>query len=109
MFFTATGGSTEADLARFRQDAQESSLPSRDLLAAGRPADWGEALRLLAAALPDDAPSAVVIDELRCWVRSPFDLASMLSLDAADAFDAALITGGLPLTCTDWQPGQGMW
>lgn len=165
LFFTATGGPTAAELARFRQDASESSLPSRDVLIAGRPADWGEALRLLAAALPDQTPSVVVIDELpylmddgqafegvlqRSWDRylsrkpvllilvgsdlsmmealdsyeypfhqrgremvlgplNPVDLAGMLDLEPADAFDAALVTGGLPLICADWEPGQDLW
>lgn len=165
LFFTATGASVDEELVRFRQDAEESTLPSKELLVAARPADWADAFRLLAAALPDDAPSIVVIDELpylmdddhvfegvlqRSWDRylsrkpvllvligsdlsmmealdsyarpfhqrgremvigplNPLDLASMLELSPADAFDAALITGGLPLICTDWQPGQGLW
>lgn len=163
LFFTATGA-PENELDRFRQDAAESSLPARDLLVAGHPADWGDALRLLAAALPGDAPSIVVFDELpylmderrafegvlqRTWDRylarkpvllilvgsdlsmmealnsyqrpfhqrgremvigplNPAEVAGMLGLDAADAFDAALVTGGLPLICTDWQPGQDL-
>src|SRR5438445_8146179 len=45
LFFTATGAPVAMELARFRQDADESSLPARDLLAAGHPSDWGEALR----------------------------------------------------------------
>lgn len=165
LFFTATGGPTAAELARFRQDASESSLASRDLLVAGRPTDWAEALRLLAAAIPDRTPSVVVIDEVpylmddgqafegvlqRSWDRylsrkpvlliligsdlsmmealnsyerpfhqrgremvvgplNPGDLAAMLDLTPADAFDAALVTGGLPLICTDWGPGQDLW
>src|SRR5205807_2111815 len=28
---------------------------------------------------------------------------------AADAFDAFLITGGLPLVCADWPKGRTMW
>ncbi|HEY9473562.1 MAG TPA: ATP-binding protein [Mycobacteriales bacterium] len=163
MFFTATGA-PDVELSRFRQDARESSLPARDLLAAGHPADWGDGLRLLAAALPDDAPSIVVIDEVpylmdedhafegilqRSWDRylsrkpvlliligsdlsmmealnsyerpfhqrgremvigplNPADVAAMLDMEPADAFDAALVTGGLPLVCTDWRPGQDM-
>jgi hypothetical protein len=33
----------------------------------------------------------------------------MLGLDPARAFDAALITGGLPLICAEWTRGAGMW
>ncbi|HEV3356670.1 MAG TPA: ATP-binding protein [Pseudonocardiaceae bacterium] len=165
LYFTATGASTEVDLAQLRQDATESTLPGRDLLVAANPANWNDALRLLAASLPDDAPSIVVLDELpylmdgehafegtlqRAWDRylcrkpvlfiligsdlsmmealndydrpfhqrgremvigplNPLELSTMLGLPAADAFDAALVTGGLPLICTDWQPGQDLW
>ena len=165
LFFTASGASTGVELAQFRQDATESSLPSRDVLAAGRPGDWSEALRLLAASVPDDVVSIVVMDELpylmdrdhefegilqRAWDRhlarkpvllilvgsdlsmmealndyrrpfhqrgremivgplNPRDLSEMLRLPPADAFDASLVTGGLPLICTDWQPGHDLW
>ncbi|HEX4724288.1 MAG TPA: DUF234 domain-containing protein [Pseudonocardiaceae bacterium] len=165
LFFTATGAATASELERFRQDAQESPLPARDLLVAGDPNDWSDALRLLAAALPDATPCIVVMDELpylmdeghtfegqlrRAWDRylsrkpvlfvligsdlammealnsyqrpfhqrgremvigplNPLDLADMLGLDPADAFDAALVTGGLPLICGDWRPGQDLW
>lgn len=29
----------------------------------------------------------------------------MLSLGPADAYDAYLVTGGLPLICSEWQDG----
>ena len=165
LYFTATGAGNETDLAQFAQNAIESSLPGRDLLAAAHPANWHDALRLLAAALPADGPSIVVLDELPylmdearafegilqlSWDRylsrkpvlfiligsdlsmmealnsydrpfhqrgremivgplNPYDLSTMLDLPAADAFDATLVTGGLPLICTDWQPGQDLW
>lgn len=38
---------------------------------------------------------------------NPADLADLLHLPAAQAVDAYLITGGLPLICTDWVPGTG--
>jgi AAA+ ATPase superfamily predicted ATPase len=40
---------------------------------------------------------------------NPLNLGDMLGLDAAGAFDAALVTGGLPLICADWQAGQDLW
>src|SRR5262249_24336642 len=40
---------------------------------------------------------------------NPRDLVSMLELGPADAFDAALVTGGLPLLCTDWRQGASVW
>lgn len=165
LYFTATGDVTEAELDRFREDAAESTLSAKDILVAGRPTDWGGVFRLLAAALPDDRPSIVVIDELpylmnggnafegilqRSWDRElsrkpvlliligsdlsmmealnsyerpfhqrgremvvgpldPAEVGTMLALDAPATFDAALITGGLPLICADWPPGQDLW
>ncbi|WP_106402159.1 ATP-binding protein [Actinocorallia populi] len=40
---------------------------------------------------------------------NPADLAELLDLEPAAAFDAALVTGGLPLICAEWSPGQTMW
>ncbi|TDC80408.1 ATP-binding protein [Streptomyces hainanensis] len=40
---------------------------------------------------------------------NPADIADMLGLPPAAAFDAALVTGGLPLICREWGAGQGMW
>ncbi|MGP4110448.1 ATP-binding protein [Streptomyces sp. 4N509B] len=40
---------------------------------------------------------------------NPADLAEMLDLPPAAAFDAALVTGGLPLLCREWRPGEGLW
>ncbi|MFI5843985.1 ATP-binding protein [Catenuloplanes sp. NPDC051500] len=40
---------------------------------------------------------------------NPAEVADMLSLAPADAFDAALVTGGLPLICAAWRPGMGLW
>lgn len=164
LFFTATGALPAMELERFAEDAERSTLPERDLLTQGRPADWAAALRLLAAALPDDEPAIVVLDEVpylmgrddafegvlqRSWDRllerkpvlllligsdlsmmealsaydrpfhqrgremvvgplNPFEIGQMLGLDAAGAFDAALVTGGLPLICAEWPHGAGV-
>jgi hypothetical protein len=40
---------------------------------------------------------------------NPADLTTMLELPAADAIDAALVTGGLPLVCTEWRRGENLW
>lgn len=40
---------------------------------------------------------------------SPADVATMCDLPAADAFDAYLISGGLPLILKEWPRGAGMW
>lgn len=161
LFFTAAGGSPEADRAEFAREVLASDLPGRHLFDGVRLESWDAALRLLAAALPDDGPSVVVLDEVpyltvadpglegvlqRAWDRSlsrvpvlllligsdlsmmaalndygrpfhqrgtpmvlsplnPADLATLLDLPAADAIDAHLVTGGLPLICADWPRG----
>jgi AAA+ ATPase superfamily predicted ATPase len=40
---------------------------------------------------------------------NPADVAGMLDLPAADAFDAYLISGGLPLVLEEWPRGAGLW
>ncbi|MBL7256840.1 ATP-binding protein [Actinoplanes sp. LDG1-01] len=40
---------------------------------------------------------------------NPAEVGDMLQLEPAEAFDAALVTGGLPLICADWRPGAGLW
>jgi AAA+ ATPase superfamily predicted ATPase len=40
---------------------------------------------------------------------SPPEVQQMLGLDAPTAFDAALVTGGLPLVCAEWRAGAGLW
>lgn len=40
---------------------------------------------------------------------SPKEVGSMLGLTAADAFDAFLVTGGLPLVLSEWQPSDSLW
>lgn len=39
---------------------------------------------------------------------SPAEVGAMLGLDAADAFDAFLVTGGLPLICAEWRRGDSL-
>lgn len=165
LFFTAGGGSEEAELAELLDAAAASTLPGRALFAEETPNRWNAAFRLLAEILPDDTPSVVVIDEVpylmervdafegmlqRAWDRllsrkpvllllvgsdlsmmealgsyerpfhqrgremvvgplTPADLGEMLGLEPAAAFDAALITGGLPLICREWRAGTSMW
>jgi AAA+ ATPase superfamily predicted ATPase len=40
---------------------------------------------------------------------NPAEIGQMLDLEPAAAFDAALVTGGLPLICADWRKGTGLW
>ncbi|OIV36549.1 ATPase [Mangrovactinospora gilvigrisea] len=166
LFFTAVGGSREADLASFAQELAASSLPDASRFAGfAVPQTWDAALSMLATALPADRPSVVVLDEMPYLVRedpsfegalqkafdrrlsklpvllilvgsdlammeqlntygrpfyqrgtemsipplSPADVAAMLDLPAADAFDAYLVTGGLPLILEEWPTGTGLW
>lgn len=37
---------------------------------------------------------------------SPAEVGAMLRLPPAEAFDAYLVTGGLPLVCGEWEPGR---
>lgn len=40
---------------------------------------------------------------------NPADVAAMTGLGPADAFDAALVTGGLPIICARWENGEDLW
>lgn len=44
--------------------------------------------------------------EMRLGPLSPADVATMAGLDAAAAFDATLVTGGLPVICARWYAGE---
>ena len=165
LFYAATGASPRIDLARLARDAQASTLQLAGLVAAARPESWDAAFDVLAAALPADRASVLVIDEVpylmdadgafegmlqRGWDRvletkpvllvligsdlsmmealnsygrpfhqrgremvlgplNPAEVGQMLGLDPAEAFDAALVTGGLPLICAEWPRGAGLW
>ncbi|EST21142.1 ATPase [Streptomycetaceae bacterium MP113-05] len=165
VFFTASGGPPDEELAELGEAVAGSGLPDRALFAEEAPTQWQAAFRLLADTLPDDAPSVLVIDEVpylmdrvdafegmlqRAWDRqlsrkpvllllvgsdlsmmealddyerpfhqrgtemvlgplNPADIGEMLELGPAETFDAALITGGLPLVCREWPPGATMW
>ncbi|WP_222710599.1 ATP-binding protein [Quadrisphaera setariae] len=40
---------------------------------------------------------------------SPAEVGEMLGLEAADAIDAQLMTGGLPMVCEEWRSGLTLW
>jgi hypothetical protein len=40
---------------------------------------------------------------------NPADVAAMTGLDPAAAFDATLVTGGLPIICARWERGEDVW
>ncbi len=65
MIFQATRGrNPAAERADFTETLAQSSLPASELVAGVRAADWNQTLRTLALAIPDDAPSIAVIDEV---------------------------------------------
>ncbi|MDT0347761.1 ATP-binding protein [Streptomyces litchfieldiae] len=161
VFQATRGRNAVAERADFAATLAQSTLPGAELVAGLRTADWNQALRSLAVAVPDDAPSIAVIDEVpwlveqdgefegalqTVWDRHlsakpvllllvgsdmsvmealqsygrPFfgraakmtvrplhlaDVQALTGLDAADAVDALLITGGFPEIVQSWRPG----
>lgn len=159
VFQATRGRNAVAERADFT--ASLSTLPGAELVAGLQSADWNQALRSLAVAVPDDSPSIAVIDEVpwlvegdgefegalqTVWDRHlstkpvllilvgsdmsvmealqshgrPFfgratkmtvrplhlaDVQRMTGLDAAEAVDALLITGGFPEIVQSWRPG----
>jgi hypothetical protein len=166
VFFQASqGASAAAGRAAFADAIRWSDLPGKDLFAEGATwPSWSAFFRQLAAALPDDRASIVVIDELpwlldsdpalegelqTVWDRglsrkpvlliligsdlammeklddykrpfhrratvmvlpplNPVEVGDLLGLEPADALDAFLVTGGLPLICQEWQRGSSL-
>jgi hypothetical protein len=47
LFFTATGALPAAELERLAEDAERSTLPERELLVQGHPADWAMVSRVV--------------------------------------------------------------
>ncbi len=47
--------------------------------------------------------------ELPIGPLTPADVAAMTGLDPTGAFDAALVTGGLPIVCARWRQGEDLW
>jgi len=165
LFYTAAQEPQSEQVDRFVSDAAASDLPGAALFADLTTSSWDSALRLLAQAIPQDAPSIVVIDELPFMIAqdsslegklqrlfdrefsrrpvlliligsdlsimeainqydrpfylrasemvinplTPADVAERLSLPAAEAFDAYLITGGLPMILDEWPATATPW
>lgn len=162
VFQATRGRNPVSERAEFTASLAHSGLSGAEAVAGLQSADWNQTLRTLALALPDDAPSIAVIDEVpwlveqdrefegalqAVWDRHlsakpvllilvgsdmsamealqshgrPFfgraakmtvqplhlaDVARMTQLDAADAMDALLITGGFPEVVQAWEPGM---
>ncbi|MDA0632967.1 AAA family ATPase [Nonomuraea sp. MCN248] len=165
VFYTATGQTLTRELRIFTDEVLASDLPAASVFQEREPRSWHDALVLLARALPEDAPSIVVIDELPYLIKAdptlegvlqkvfdrefsrrpvlllligsdlsmmeainayerpfyqraadflvdpltPLDVGKALGLQAAEAFDAHLVSGGLPLVCEEWPEGGSLW
>jgi AAA+ ATPase superfamily predicted ATPase len=65
VIFQATRGrNPAAERGDFNATLAQSALPGAKLVADLRAGDWNQALRMLAVAVPDDAPCIAVIDEV---------------------------------------------
>jgi hypothetical protein len=164
LFYTATKGASSVEaVTAFLAELRDSGLArDRDLVPEKATAGWPDALRALAAVLPD-RPTVVVLDEMpwlaeqddlfegalqTAWDRllsgrpvllillgsdlhmmerltaydrpfygradnlllgplNPAEVGTALGLDAADAVDAYLISGGLPGILRAWPTGEG--
>ncbi|WP_182875355.1 ATP-binding protein [Microbispora sp. H10670] len=162
VFQATRGRNPVTERADFVGMLGQSALPGAELVAGVQAADWNQALRTLALAVPDDRPSIAVIDEVpwlveqdrefegalqTVWDRHlsekpvllilvgsdlsvmealqsygrpffgraakmtvqplhPADVAVMTGLNAAEAIDAYLITGGFPEVVQAWRPGM---
>jgi len=75
VFYAATEGSMAEQLARFTRAVAASTLPGAALFSGVTLNSWDAALRLLASAIPQAAPSVVVLDELLHLIDSdpPFE------------------------------------
>lgn len=162
LYFTASAQPTVgADLRLFVEAALSSSLPDIAVFEEQAPQTWDAALRLLAASLPADRATVIILDEMPYLIAtdpgfegtlqklfdrelsrrpvllicigsdlammealnaygrpfhqratemvvpplSPADVLEMLAVPAADAFDAYLVSGGLPLILDEWPAG----
>ena len=69
VFQATRGRNPAAERADFASTLAQSPLPGADLVAGLQAGDWNQALRSLALAAPDDAPSIVVLDEVSWLVE----------------------------------------
>jgi uncharacterized protein len=77
------------DLALLVEESvRTSTLPGRDVLAAGAPSTWDGALRLIAAALPADGPAIIVLDELPWFIARDSGLEGTLQVVWDRVFEA---------------------
>jgi hypothetical protein len=66
----------------------------------------GSDLSMMEAFTSYDRPFRQRGAQLRVGPLNPADVAAMAGLAPAEAFDAALVTGGLPMICARWRYGK---
>ena len=69
----------------------------------------GSDLAMMEALNDYDRPFHQRATEMVVPPLSPSEVGRMLSLEAGDALDAYLVTGGFPLICRDWGKGNDLW
>lgn len=69
----------------------------------------GSDIAMMEAINQYDRPFYMRATEMVVKPLTPADVGDMLELPAADAFDAHLISGGLPLICEEWPSGTPVW
>ncbi|MBO3745176.1 AAA family ATPase [Streptosporangiaceae bacterium NEAU-GS5] len=69
----------------------------------------GSDLSMMEAINQYDHPFYMRAGEMVVDSLNPADVASHIGLPAAEAVDAHLVTGGLPMLCEAWEPGMGLW
>jgi AAA+ ATPase superfamily predicted ATPase len=69
----------------------------------------GSDLSMMEALGSDGRPFHQRGQEMVLGPLSPADVAELVGADPAAAFDASLVTGGLPLICASWRPGTDLW
>src|SRR5689334_13097687 len=69
----------------------------------------GSDLSMMSALNRYDRPFHQRGTEMVIGPLNPAEISSMLGLDATSAFDAALVSGGLPLICGEWPRGATAW
>lgn len=69
----------------------------------------GSALSMMEALNFCGRPVHQRVSEMVVPPLTPLEVASMLDLSPPDAFDAYLVTGGVPLLCSEWPRGAALW
>jgi AAA+ ATPase superfamily predicted ATPase len=78
VFQASRGRNPAAERADFTAALAQSALPGADLVAGAVGTDWNQTLRALAVAVPDQAPSIIVLDEVPWLVEQDHEFEGAL-------------------------------